>query len=295
MRNYIILFLLLIFSGVIMAENASNIRVRQEGKNIVIVYDLSKRSVVRVLMASGNSSYFTELKAVTGNVGKGVPAGPSRKIVWHPLEEKEQLSVYGSSNQKAEKVRDEFVAQNVRFKVEALSSYEYYVQNAKVKTLVMGQVGYSFAPQFSYGGMIGQMYNGIGWYANFRSNFNFLPFAEFECNAKGAIYGEVPFYTGKKAKSHLIVTGGFMINFLEWSALNKFNTFGMYLGGGYGKRELQWEIVGGSWAKYMPTSSSGFSGNLGFFGSISGVTLSVGLNTINFKYVDVEAGIGFMF
>ena len=105
MRRYIILFLLLIFSGVIMAEeNATNIRVRQEGKNIVIVYDLSKKSMVRVLMASGNSSYFTELKAVSGNVGKGVPAGPSRKIVWHPLEEK-----------------GEFVAQNVRFKVEALS------------------------------------------------------------------------------------------------------------------------------------------------------------------------------
>ena len=279
MRRYIILFLLLIFSGLIVAEeNATNIRVRQEGKNIVIVYDLSKRSVVRVLMASGNSQYFTELKAVTGNVGKGVPAGPSRKIVWHPLEEK-----------------SEFVAKNVRFKVETLSSYDYYTQNAKIKTLVMGQVGYSVAPQLSYGVLIGQMYHGIGWYANFRSNFNFVASPELECDEKGVINGEMPFYTGKKQSSHLVINTGFMMNFLEWSTKNKFNTFGMYIGGGYGKRESQMEIVGGNWARYAPTSVTGFSGNLGVFGSISGATLSVGMNTISFKYVDVVVGVGFMF
>jgi hypothetical protein len=263
---------------IVAEENATNIRVRQEGKNIVIVYDLSKRSVVRVLMASGNSQYFTELKAVTGNVGKGVPAGNARKIVWHPLDEK-----------------SEFVAKNVRFKVEALSSYDYYTQNAKVKTLVMGQVGYSVAPQLSYGGMIGQMYNGIGWYANFRSNFNFMASPELECDKNGVINGEMPFYTGKKQSSHLVITGGFMMNFLEKTAKNKFNTFGMYVGGGYGKRELQWEIVGGKWVKYAPTSSTGFSGNLGLFGSVSGLTFSVGFNTIKFEYVDVVVGVGFMF
>ena len=46
----------------------------------------------------------TELKAVSGNVGKNVSAGQNRKIVWKPLEENET-----------------FIAENVRFKVEALS------------------------------------------------------------------------------------------------------------------------------------------------------------------------------
>lgn len=284
MRRYIILFLLLIFSGVIMAEeNATNIRVRQEGKNIVIVYDLSKKSMVRVLMASGNSSYFTELKAVSGNVGKGVPAGPSRKIVWHPLEEK-----------------GEFVAQNVRFKVEALSSYDYYTQNAKVKTLVLGQVGYSIAPQLSYGAMVGQMYRGLGWYLNFRSNFKSLPSPEYYVygNEKGEINGEMPFYTGRKATEYFAVTGGFMINFLEWSAKNKFNTFGMYMGCGYVKKEIQWEMSGGKWMMYGFDSFDIFAANVGLFGSFSGVTFSVGLNSIDFddfEYVEIEAGIGFMF
>ena len=270
MRKYLILVLLLVFALVMRAENASNVRIRQEGKSIIITYDLSRRSVVRVLMSQNNSDYYTELKAVSGNVGKGVSAGKDRKIVWQPLEE------YG-----------EFVAKNVRFRVEALSSYDYYTQNAKVKTLVMGQLGYSVAPQLSYGVMVGQMYNGLGWYVNFRSNFNFMAKTNLECDENGAINREVPFYTGKKQSSHLVITGGFMMNFLEKSAKNKFNTFGMYVGGGYGKRELQWEIVGGKWVKYAPTSIAGFSGNLGLFGSISGATLSVGMNTINFQYIDV--------
>ena len=278
MRKYIILSLLLVSVLVMRAENASNVRIRQEGKSIIITYDLSKRSVVRVLMSSNNSSYYTELKAVSGNVGKGVPAGNARKIVWHPLDEK-----------------SEFVAKDVRFKVEALSSYDYYIQNAKIKTLVMGQVGYSVAPQLSYGVMVGQMYHGIGWYANFRSNFNFVASPELECDEKGVINGEMPFYTGKKQSSHLVINVGFMMNFLEWSAKNKFNTFGMYVGGGYGKRELQWEMAGGNWVKYAPTSIAGFSGNLGLFGSISGLTFSVGMNTIKFEYVDVVLGVGFMF
>lgn len=278
MRKYIILFLLLVSVLGLRAENASNVRIRQEGKSIIITYDLSRRSVVRVLMSTNNSGNYTELKAVSGNVGKGVPAGNARKIVWHPLEE-----------------NGEFVAKDVRFKVEALSSYDYYTQNAKVKTLVMGQLGYSVAPQLSYGGMIGQMYNGIGWYANFRSNFNFMAKTNLECDEKGAINREVPFYTGNKQSSHLVITGGFMMNFLEKTAKNKFNTFGMYVGGGYGKRELQWEMVGGRWVKYGPTSVAGFTGNLGLFGSVSGLTFLVGFNTIKFEYVDVVVGVGFMF
>ena len=278
MRKYFILFLLLVFALVMKAENASNVCIRQEGKSIIITYDLSKRSVVRVLMSSNNSSYYTELKAVSGNVGKGVPAGNARKIVWHPLDEK-----------------SEFVAKDVRFKVEALSSYDYYTQNAKIKTLVMGQVGYSVAPQLSYGVMVGQMYHGIGWYANFRSNFNFVASPELVCDENGVINGEMPFYTGKKQSSHLVINAGFMMNFLEWSAKNKFNTLGMYVGGGYGKRELQWEMAGGNWVKYAPTEVAGFSGGIGLFGSINGATLSVGMNTINFQYVDVVVDVGFMF
>ena len=167
-------------------------------------------------------------------------------------------------------------------------------KSVKVKTLVMGQLGYSIAPQVSYGGLIAQMYRGVGWYVNFRSNFNFMASPELECSESG-INGEKPFFTGEDASSHLMVTGGLIMNFVEKKAKKQFNTFGMYLGGGYGKQEVTWEMGGGEWVRYAPNSYKGFSGNLGLFGSVSGVTLSFGLNTINFKYLEIEAGIGFMF
>lgn len=281
MHKYIILLLILFSAITSFAENASNIRVRQEGKSIIITYDLNKKSNVRILMSSGNNQQYKELKSVTGNVGKSVPAGKSRKVVWKPLEE------YA-----------EFVAQNVRFKVETQSTYEDYTINGKIKTLLIGQVGYSLAPQLSYGGMIGQMYNGIGWYINGRSNYNFIAPTDVTCDKDGLIKGEgVPFYSGNTKISHYTINGGFMLDLLEldWSPNNRFHTFGFYIGGGYGKRELQWETTDGIWVKYEPTSHSGFSGNIGFFGSFYGVTLNVGVNTINFKYLDLEAGIGLMF
>ena len=283
MHKYIILLLILLSAITSFAENATNVRVRQEGKSIIITYDLSQKSVVRLLMASSNSENYTELKAISGNVGKGVPAGKSRKIVWHPLEENEK-----------------FIAQNVRFKVEAQSNYEYYTQHAKIKTLVMGQVGYSVAPQLSYGVMIGQMYKGIGWFANVRTDFQSRYPTDLYTGRW--TYGwqngldETPFFSGKSHKSHFDVKVGFMMNFLEWSTKNKFNTFGCYIGAGYGNRTLQWETTDGTWVNIANGSTErGVSANIGIFGSISGATISAGVSTINFAYMEVEMGIGFMF
>ena len=251
---------------------------RQEGKSIIVTYDLSQKSVVRLLMASGSSESYIELKAVSGDIGKGVYSGKDRQIVWKPLDEHKK-----------------FVAKNVRFKVETQSAYEYYTQNAKIKMLVSGQLGYSVAPQLSYGAMIGQMYKGIGWYVSGRSNFQFNAPTELACDKQGYIDGERPFYTSNTSTTHYIINAGFMMDVLEKTTKNKFNTLGLYVGAGYGKRELQWETTDGLWVKYAPTSHTGFSGNIGVFGSLYGVTLNVGVSTINFKYMEIEAGIGYMF
>lgn len=281
MHRYILLLCFICSTLCVFAQNATNVRVRQEGKNIVITYDLKKNSVVRLFMASGNSTQFVELKATSGDIGKGVASGKDRQVVWQPLEE-----------------YDKFFAQNVRFKVEAQSSYDYYAKPYRtVKTLLSGQIGYSPAPQLSYGAMLGQMYEvGMGWYINGRSTFHFNAPTDLSCDENGRVNGEIPFYSGNKAVSHLVVNIGFIYDFLElWISDNRFNTFGMYIGGGYGMRDVQYETTDGIWIKYDPTSYSGFSGNIGLFGGFYGVTLNVGLNTIQFKYLELEAGIGFMF
>ena len=282
MRKFIILLFLFFSAFTVFAENASNIRVRQEGKTIVVTYDLKNNSVVRLLMASDDSPQYRELKAVTGDVGKRVHAGKDRQIVWNLLQE-----------------QDEFVAKGVRFRVEATSHYEHYATKTKVKTVFMGQAGYSFAPQLSYGGMIGQMYKGIGWFVSGRSNYQFFEPTEYHCYSDLCIYQDgaygIPFYSGKSQTTHWAVYGGFMMNFLEWSSKNKFNTFGFYIGGGYGKRELQLELTNGQWVTYGPTSFENGGGNAGLFFSVYGVTLHAGASTIGFEYLEIEAGIGLMF
>lgn len=120
MRKYIILLFVMFSATLLWAENASNIRVRQEGKTIVVTYDLSKESNVRILVASGESNKFIELKSAFGKVGTNIPAGKNHIIIWDPLREKET-----------------FVAHNVRFKVEAQSSYNS--QNEKITIPILEQ------------------------------------------------------------------------------------------------------------------------------------------------------------
>ena len=280
MYKLVILLFVFCYSLSLSAENVTNIRVRQDNQDIVITYDLNKKAVVQLLMASGNSDQYTPLKAISGDVGKSVSAGEGRKIVWHPLEEYE-----------------EFVADNVRFKVDAQSSYAYYATHAKVKTLVTGQVGYSLAPELSYGAMIGQMYKGVGWYVSGRSNFQFWVKSELACEKGGFVGEDQLFFNGEKMSSYFVANGGLLINCLEWSKAikNKFNTLGLYLGAGYGKRDLFWQTLDGEWVKYNPNSYSGVSVDVGVLGSIYGVTLSAGMSTVAFRNMEITIGLGYMF
>ena len=198
------------------------------------------------------------------------------------------------AEQPAQTIVDESTV--VKEDADSLSSYQRYSQNAKIKTMLLGQIGYSVAPQLSYGAMIGQLYHGYGWYVSGRSNFSFdAPMIIASCDENGMIDGVKPFFSGNTHITHFAIHGGFMMNFLEKVTKNKFHSLGFYLGGGYGKRELVAETANGEWIKYAPTSHSGFAGNIGLFGSIAGVTLNVGVSTINFKYMDLELGVGFMF
>ena len=231
-------------------------------------------------------------------------ANKNKSDIWTLLEQ-ERIAAEKAEQERiaAEKAEQERIAaekaEQKRIAAEkkeaAKKKYNEYLQNATIKTLIMGEVGYTTTPQLSYGAMFGQMYKGIGWFVSGRSNFNFITPAEVVCDATGSIDGVVPFYTGKTSTMHLLVNGGVMVNFLEWSATNKFNTFGMYIGAGYGLREYQLETTHGVKVKYAPTSPNGISGTVGVFGSIYGLTLNVGVSTIAFKNLEVEVGIGYMF
>ena len=59
--------------------------------------------------------------------------------------------------------------------------------------MIMGQFGYSPTPQLSYGAMLGQTINGLGWYINGRSNYQEFKHARQSCDELGMIGNELPF------------------------------------------------------------------------------------------------------
>lgn len=122
MRRLLYICILVLSAMSMMAENyASNARAEQVERTMVITYDLSKTSNVRLLMSTNMSNDFKELKLVTGDVGKSVPAGTNRTITWHVLDE-----------------FDRFSADGVRFKVE---TYGVDKQTFTVKGVSFTMVG----------------------------------------------------------------------------------------------------------------------------------------------------------
>ena len=158
-----------------------------------------------------------------------------------------------------------------------------------MNTFILAEAGVALNPEWGIGLMFGQMYSGVGWYVKGRSNWN-IP--------KKDQYGGKLFNTTKETTSlEWIVDAGMVVDFLmKKEKKDKDNFLGLYVGAGYGSRERYWlhpDID--SWLKYLPNSYSGISANIGLIGSWHGVTIMAGVNTLAFKYVEVEIGLGYTF
>ena len=126
MRRLLYICILVLSAMSMMAENyASNARAEQVERTMVITYDLSKTSNVRLLVATNMSNDFKEVKKVTGAVGKNVQAGANRQITWNVLEE-----------------YDRFVADGVRFKVETYGEGGFSVSSSKLVMFSKGNLQY---------------------------------------------------------------------------------------------------------------------------------------------------------
>lgn len=126
MRRLLYICILVLSAMSMMAENyASNARAEQVERTMVITYDLSKTANVRLLVSTNMSNDFKEVKKVTGAVGKNVQAGSNRQITWNVLEE-----------------YDRFVADGVRFKVEAISPIPLRVSESQITTTAAGVTKY---------------------------------------------------------------------------------------------------------------------------------------------------------
>ena len=171
-----------------------------------------------------------------------------------------------------------------------------------INTYLMGYAGMSMNLRWGIGLTFGQLYDGLGWYIKGRSNFIFPEAIEgITCNQQGVIRNGdehvIPFYTDQTANSECVANVGFAMDFLrnvKWR--NENNMFGMYVGLGYGHSRLYWQLDGTKdWIMCAPGSITGISVDAGLIASMGGFTLSAGVNTINFHYLEFEVGVGWTF
>ena len=174
----------------------------------------------------------------------------------------------------------------------------------KRNTFVLAEVGFAMNPSWGVGLMVGQVYGevrsgcGAGWYIKGRSNFQGTKAEEgVMIEEGGAVEGVKPYYTGEQRANEFLLNAGLVLNFLNKQQPNrsKNSMFGVYAGLGYGQYARSWEIEDGRWFEYAPSKAKGLSFGGGFIGSIKGFTFNVGINTIQAKYVEVEAGLGWTF
>lgn len=256
------------------ANQATNINVSQRGKNIVISYDLDKISYVelnvhfrtapdeplQVVSLYSTDKHAANTKHVSGDVGL-VKAGNAKTIEWDVLADYER-----------------FVNYDVQFEVKA------YETGSKMKTFLLAEGAYSPAPQLGYGAMFGQVYKYAGWYVSGISNFH-SPMGDAVVDYDGE-----PFYNGQSYTSYYRATGGVVVDLT--ANRFKFSMLAAYVGAGYGQRNLYWQSIDNTWYLHSPNSYRGISAEVGLLASIYGVTVSVGVNTIQFKYMDFQIGLG---
>ena len=166
-------------------------------------------------------------------------------------------------------------------------------------------VGYAFSTEAPYGLTFGGVGTYIGWYVRFKTNMSFQDYSD-RCNDKGEIINfsganneSYTLTTGQKAQKNTFAgTAGLVVKCTPWLYLSA--------GVGYGERALlysftthnyeQYEQSRELWCKNMDSSYTGVAAEADAMVKLGDhFFLSAGGSTINFKYIDLNAGIGVFF
>ncbi|MDD2203941.1 MAG: hypothetical protein PHU62_00035 [Bacteroidales bacterium] len=260
------ILLLVMFFGLCMSSAFAQdeVRVGQEGKIVVIGYNLSAdaSSVKLFVSFDEGRTWRGPLKQVSGDVSK-VKAGSNKQIRWDPIAE------FGS------------LKGSVIFKVEKKIKRQY-----NKETFVTLNAAYSVAPQLSYGFTIGQVKR-HGWYISAMTGTGFHTKGNYNCDTDGNVDGVMVFYSGKTSTTRLSLTAGGVIRLAQ--------PLFLYVGAGYGYRGLFWETENGQWIKNTGFSYSGIEAEAGVMGNIKDFVITAGVKTINFQYMEAKIGVGYKF
>lgn len=90
-RLVILVFLNVLVCSALATDYVSSVRSYQDGKNIIITYELSKQTDITVSVSTDGGNTYRTLKSVYGDVGNTIKPG-SKKIVWEVLSDYESFS-----------------------------------------------------------------------------------------------------------------------------------------------------------------------------------------------------------
>lgn len=272
-----IIIVLLFIPFVLSAQTVTNIRAQQEGREIAVYYDLSAKANIQLQVTIDGKR--TPVKLVSGDIGKGVEAGEKKRIAWQVLDEK----------------NGRFRASNVVFSVKALAPW---------RTFVLAEGAVSPKPfQPSAGLMVGAV-SRVGFYAKGRTGFQFGnssgyisteadgTYRAFVDDAISLTEKEMPYYlTNNRKITYWVADAGAIVRAYYKDDIMLY----VYAGLGYGERQFLCQNYKNEWLRYDRTSFKGISADLGIMMAYKHFALSAGVNTIAFKYVDVQLGLGYIF
>jgi hypothetical protein len=162
-------------------------------------------------------------------------------------------------------------------------------------------VGYAFSKEAPYGLTVGGIQGSIGWFVRLRSNLSFKS-SDGKCRDKGVIDGTLPGnpifkFTNEKKVNCSSALAGIVIKCLPWMYTS--------VGLGYGSRTLlcQYNTIDADdytlqksyWCKNEDYSYQGLAADFDVMLKFGSVFVSGGCSTINFKYADLNAGVGLFF
>lgn len=150
---------------------------------------------------------------------------------------------------------------------------------------VMLNTVHGLLPQTSFGLTVGSAKK-LGWYASLNTNFKSKK-TEYECDQTGTISGmsSAYAYSGNKSTSRFGALAGVVCRI--------YDPLYVYAGGGYGFRNMYWELEDGNWVKSTDDSYQGIALDAGLMLHFNGFGLSMGVQTIGVKYMEIKFGIGY--
>lgn len=227
------------------------IRVWQEGKILVIEYDLEGDAEFVDLYVSldWGVTYEGPMTKVNGDL-RDVEKGLGRQIRWNPVAELGELKG------------------DVKFKL---------VKKLKIPREFFALLNMATATnkQQSLGLTIGTVKR-VGCFVSLMSNFSSKGLNyDMTCDPNGYVDGIMPFYSGNNSKVRLSAMAGLMIKFT--------NSTSFKIGGGYGLRYLCYQTSDGNWVKNVAYSYKNPELMIGLQQNIGLISLSLDLVRVNFN------------